>query len=269
MPALTGAFALGAAVHHDFVLAESPAPLAHFLRELFGDRSPDGRFTQSCIWDDKRKVGPPAPLSLDKLLRLVTEGKVWLAGVGTRPNTPEADQMRISAGTVARNRPARSLTRCRYQLVAQFGAARLREVGAQRALDLVIEFADAVSARAGVVHWAETTRYAACLASGGGSFELTKQQGSHIQDLLYWQPRWGDVIRGPQWGTLLGAAHVEALGGLARIERESGCARVVGLRSGGAFLQATPLDEPIVEDHDDHGVLARLAAFLAPVMGQR
>jgi hypothetical protein len=175
--------------------------------------------------------------------------------------------MRISAGTTPRNRPARSLTKSRYRFTASFGAARLRELGAQRVLDAVIEFADAVAARAGIVHWAETTRYAACLASGAGSDQLTKAQTDHVSDLRYWEPRWGDVIRGPRWGTFLGAAHVAALGGLARVERESGCARVVGLRSGGAFLQATPLGQPIVEDRDDGGVLAHLAAFLDPVMG--
>lgn len=264
---MTEGFAIGAAVHYDFVLAEDPAPFAAIVRRLFGERSPDGRYTHFFIWDDKRKAPPSVPLDLDKLLRLVTEGKLSRAAVETRPKTPDAEQMLVSVGTVPRDRRSRSLTKCRYRMDANFGAARLREIGAQRALDAVIEFADAVAARAGVVHWAETTIYASCLASGHGSFELTKAQSSHASDLLYWQPRWGDVIQGPQWGTFLGAAHVEALRGLARIERESGCARVIGLRSGGAFLQATPLDEPIVEDHDDHGVLARLAAFLAPVMG--
>lgn len=261
--------AFGAAVHYDFVLSEDPTPFADIVRNLFGERSEDGRFTHFYIWDDKRKAPPSVPLDLHKLLRLVTEGRLWLAAVQTAPKTSDAEQMVVAAGTVPRDRPPRSLTKCRYRFDASFGPFRLREIGAQRALDAVIEFADAVSARAGVVHWAETTIYASCLASGHGSFQLTKAQGGHIQDLRYWEPRWGDVIRGPQWGTFLGAAHVETLGGLARIEREAGCARVVGLRSGGAFLQATPIDQPIVEDHDDGGVLARLAAFLAPVMGQR
>ena len=269
MPAVTDEFALGAAVHYDFVLAEDPTPLADIVRNLFGERSVDGRFTHFYVWDDKRKAPPSVPLDLRKLLRLVTEGRVWLAAAQTAPKTPDAEEMAVDAGTVPRDRPARSLTKCRYQLAASFGALRLREVGAQRALDAIIEFADAVSVRAGVVHWAETRRYAACLATGGASDQLSEAQNRHVSDLLYWRPRWGDVIRGPQWGTFLGAAHVDALGGLARIERESGCARVAGLRSGGAFLQATPIDQPIVEDRDDGGVLARLAAFLAPVMGKR
>jgi hypothetical protein len=53
-----------------------------------------------------------------------------------------------------------------------------------------------------------------------------------------------------------------------RIEADSGCARVVALASGGAFLQLTAIDHPIVDDHDDGGRLAALARFLGPVMGK-
>jgi len=43
----------------------------------------------------------------------------------------------------------------------------------------------------------------------------------------------------------------------------------VPLKSGGAFLQATPIDHPLVEGYDEGDVLERLARFLAPVMGVR
>jgi len=265
---MTDGPALGAALHYDFELASNPEPFAALARALFGERS-DGAFTHFVIPDSPRKARPGVPLNLKKLVERISEGTTWSAAVGTAARTPDPDEMRISANTVPEHRPSRSLTKCRYAFHAEFGAHRLRELGAQRVLDLVIAFADAVAARAGVVHWATSTVYAACLAGGGGSDRLTKAQNSHASDLRYWQPRWGDVIRGPQWGTFLGAAHVTALGGIARIEREAGCARVVALGSGGAFLQATPIDQPIVEDTDDGGVLARLSEFLAPVMGKR
>jgi len=260
--------ALGAALHFDHELASDPEPFAVLARALFGERS-DGEFTHFFIPDSPRKARPGVPLNLKKLVERINEGTTWSAAVGTAARTPDPDEMRISANTVPAHRPSRSLTKCRYAFDAAFGAHRLRELGAKRVLDLVIGFADAVAARAGVVQWATSTVYASCLAMGGGSDRLTREQRSHVTDLLYWQPRWGDVIRGPQWGTFLGAAHVTTLGGIARIERESGCARVVALGSGGAFLQATPIEQPIVEDSDNGGVLARLAAFLAPVMGKR
>jgi hypothetical protein len=268
MPAMTDGLALGAALHFDHELAGDPQPFATVVCALFGERS-DGEFRQFIIPDAPRKGRPPVPLNLEKLVERINEGTVATASVGTGPHTPDPDEMRISASTVREGRPSRSLTKCRYNFSAELGANRLRELGAQRVLDLLIAFADAVAARAGVVQWASSTVYAACLAMGGGSDRLTKAQNSHVSDLLYWQPRWGDVIRGPQWGTFLGAAHVTVLGGIGRIERESGCARVVALASGGAFLQATPIDQPIVEETDDGGVLARLSEFLAPVMGKR
>ncbi|MBX3161151.1 MAG: hypothetical protein KF773_34640 [Deltaproteobacteria bacterium] len=42
---------------------------------------------------------------------------------------------------------------------------------------------------------------------------------------------------------------------------------VQALRSGGAYVQATPIDAPLVEDRDE--LPARLIEALAPVMGQR
>ena len=84
---------------------------------------------------------------------------------------------------------------------------------------------------------------------------------------MYWESRWGDVIRGPAWGTFLDASHVERLGGFERIERDSGRDRVKRLTSGGGFLEATSPSAPML-DHDDHGRLTDLARFLEPVTGK-
>jgi len=261
--------ALGAALHFDFELAADPRPFAKIVESLFGATSPEGVFRHFYTSVDNRLTLPPAPLDLRKLLRRIADGKISTAAAETAPKTPEVDEMCVSADTAPLASRSRSMTTCRYDLTASFGAARLAAVRTQRALDAVVAFADAVAARAGVVHWARSTVHASCLASCSGSARLSREQSGHITDLMYWQPRWGDVIRGPAWGTFLGATHVATLGGVARIERDSGCARVVALGSGGAFLQATPLDAPIVEGDDDGGALARLAAFLAPVMGRR
>ncbi len=268
---MTDGFALGAALHYDFELAATPAPFERLVEELFGATSPGGELRHSVIFVQDRKAPPPAPLDLRKLVGLVVRGGVAMAAAETEPKTDDATRMLVSADTTPiAKRPERfSQTKCRYEAIAVFGAARLRDVGPQRALDAIVAFADAVGARAGVVHWADSAAYAAGLASCGGSSTLSREQVGHITDLMHWQPRWGDVIRGPAWGTFLGAAHVERLGGIARIEREAPCARVLALRSGGALLQATPIDAPLVEDRDDGGALARLAGFLAPVMGNR
>jgi hypothetical protein len=255
--------ALAAAVHFDFELASNVAPFARLIEELFA--SEPGAL-QFFIPITNRKARPPTPLKLASLLKRISDG-VALAAVETPLPTPDHEQLRISAETTPiAQHPERffARTRCNYSCHADVGAAQINRLGARRVLGAIIAFADAVRARAGVIHWADTTRYASCLASGGGSSQLSSEQCRHVSDLMYWQPRWGDVIRGPQWGTFLGVDHVERLGGLSRIEHESGCARVIALGSGGAFLQATPIDEPIVEDHDDGGVLSRLSQFLSP-----
>jgi hypothetical protein len=259
--------AFGGAVHFDTELVGSPEPFVALVRSLFGE-SPGGAVHWYTPIEGKRSPAP-APLDVDKLVQLIGRG-VAFAAVETAPATPDSELVLArAAATPIAQRPERfSQTKCRYSAELALGAAALHRLGAQRVLDAFIAFAGAVRGRAGVVHWADSAAYASCLASCGGSEALSREQIQHIADLMYWQPRWGEVIRGPAWGTFLGADHVDRLGGLARIERESGCARVVGLASGGAFLQATPIDAPLVEGHADRGVLDRLAGFLAPVMGQ-
>jgi hypothetical protein len=268
---IDGGLALGAAVHYDFELADTPKPFEALVEDLFGAESPGGEFRHWFIRVENRQAPPPAPLDLRKLVRRVVGGGLAMAAAETAPKTADPDMMLVRAGTTpVSQRPERfSQSKSLYDAIAVFGAARLRGIGRQRALDDIVAFADAVDAQAGVVHWADSAAYAGGLASCGGSPTLSREQVGHITDLMYWQSRWGEVIRGPAWGTFLGAAHVERLGGIRRIEREAPCARVIALRSGGGFLEATDIENPLVEDHDDGGALARLAAFLAPVMGHR
>jgi hypothetical protein len=249
-------------------LADDPAPLEALIHSLFSGFVAD-QLRNFYIPDDAQKAPPPSDFDPKKLVERIRTGATWLASVHSTPGTPDAEEVEISVGTVGAARSSRSLTKCRYALTGAFGPAQLARIGVSQALDAILTFAGAVAVRAGVLHWATTTVYASCLASGGGSNQLTREQNSHITDLLYWQPRWGNVIRGPQWGTFLAAEHVRALGGIDAITRESGCARVIALRSGGAFLQATALDEPIVEDTNNEASMARLAAYLTPVMGRR
>ena len=257
--------AFAAAFYFDVELVANVAPFERLVEALF---SRNRGFYQFLIPVENTKAQPPKPLDLGKLLQRITEGEVSVAAVETPPRTPDPEQMRVSVGTTPlASQPERfSQTRCRYACDAEFGAASMDELGAQSVLDAIVVFADSMGARAGIALWADTTIFASSLVTCGGSSQLTREQDQRVLALLDDQSRWGDVIRGPQWGTFLGPAHVERLGGIARIERESGCARVASLTSGGAFLQATPIDAPIVEGHDDGGVLARLGQFVAPVM---
>src|SRR4051812_28705991 len=266
---MPGPFALGVALYFDTELFSDPAPFAELVRALFDVESSDGTFTQWTHRVDNRRMPPAKPYKLSTLLEKVAKGDMRSAAVETRPGTPDADHMLVYAATG----PAATLPvpfapqTWRYDFEASLGAARLRAIGPPRVVDLVVAFADAVAAKAGVIHWAETARYASALASCSGNSSLSPEQSRKAADPLYWKSNWGQIIRGPAWGTFLSAAHVDALGGFLRIETVSRCARVVRLASGGAFLQATLIDEPIVDDHDDNNQLAELARFLAPVAG--
>jgi hypothetical protein len=257
--------AFATAFYFDVELAADVAPFARVVEALFSRKR--GLY-QFLIPLENTKAQPPKPLDLGKLLERIADGVVSVAAVETPPKTADREQMRVSVSTTPiANRPERfSQTRCRYAFDAQFGAASMDELGAQCVLDAIVAFADAMGARAGIALWADTTIFASSLVTCGGSSQLTREQDRRVLALMDGRSRWGEAIRGPQWGTFLGRTHVEQLGGIARIERESGCVRVVSLASGGAFLQTTTIDAPIVEGHDDGSVLARLAQFLAPVM---
>ncbi len=270
MPRAITNLALSAALYYDFELAASPQPLLALIGELFCGL-PGGDLRQWCTLVAPRKSPPPKPLNLERFRRLVERGGAAHAAAETAPNTPDAERMLVRAGTTPiAMRPERfSQTRTRYDAIVVLGAAPLRLVSVQRALEAIIKFADAVSVRAGVVFWAETAAYAEGLASCGGRTSLSHEQIMHITDLMLCQHLWGDVIRGPAWGTFLGAEHVDRLGGIARIERETGCTRVVSLGSGGAYLQLKPIDEPLVEDRGEDDRLAALSKFLTPVICAR
>lgn len=267
--AVTGIdFALGAAIHYDFELATNPEPFETLVRNLFGISSPSGEFRHWHI-DLKRKRTPPPPaFDLARLVRLVRRGVSSAAAEAT--NAEDPDRLLVVAGTrPLEAAPERfTMTKCRYDAVIVAGANRLRQLGPQRMIDAIVEFADAVAARAGVVHCATTSTYAAGLASCGGSMELSRDEVGHITDLMYFRSQWGDVIRGPAWGTFLGPSHVDRLGGAAKVIASAPCARVTSLSSGGGYLQATATDEPILEG-DASQALAKLALFLDPVAGHR
>lgn len=264
---MTMASSLAAALYFDTELASNVEPFARLTATLFSSK--EHQFVQFSMPIENTKARPPSSFDVPKLLKRITDGQVSLVAVETEAKTPDHDQMRVSVTTTPiAQRPERffSQTRCRYVCHAQFGPSPLAALGTQRVLDALIAFADAVQTRAGIVLWADTTLFASCLVSTGSSSKLTRDEDQQVLASMDGQSRWGDTIRGPQWGTFLGSDHVARLGGIERIERDSRCARVVGIASGGAFLQATTIDDPIVVGHDDGGKLARLTAFLAPVM---
>jgi len=260
-------FAIGAAVHYDFELATDPEPFERLVRDLFGVSSPSGEFVHWYIPLKGKRTPPPPPFDLARLVRLVKRG-VSSAAADTRPNAADSDLMIVRAGTRPREaEPERfTMTKCRHHAYIGVGATPLRRLGVQRVIDAIVEFADAVEVRAGVVHCAATSTYATALAACGGT-GLSWPERNHVTDLMYFQPQWGDVIRGPAWGTFLGASHVERLGG--DIETAP-CAQVSPLRSGGAYLQATPSDHPLLEDAPTmKAIVDKLAVFLDAVVGHR
>lgn len=257
---------LSAALHFDFDLASDPQPFERVVATL--TRTSPTEELLSWIIDLKNYAPPPEPLDLDRVVARIASETLSVAAVESALKTAELSRLSIVADVVPRGERSRSQTRCRHDFKAVCGAQRLHESGSGPILDALISFADAVGVRAGAVFWAHSAAYASCLASCSESSALSREESSHVSDLMYWQPRWGDVIRGPQWGTFLGAPHVLRLGGIARIESESGCSRIVPLASGGAFLQTTSIENAFVEG-DDRGVLAKLARYLTPVMGTR
>ena len=252
------------AIYFDLELASNTAPFGRLVETLFSNNQDCFQFS---IPSENVKAKPPKKLQLDKLLSQVAAGLLSIAAVETPPRTPDNHQMMVSVGTTPiKLHPERSSqTRCRYACHAQFGSEPLAKLGVQFVLDAMTAFADAVGVRAGTASWADTTVFASCLVTCSGSSSLTSEQDQRVLAQMDGRSRWGESIRGPGWGTFLGAEHVDRLGGLDRIESASGCARVVPLTSGGAFLQLTSTETPLVEGHYNDDVLGQLALFLAPV----
>lgn len=260
--------ALGAALYFDAELAREPAPLSTLVESLVGGRSRDGALLHFTVPLGPTKAAPIGkPLNLTTLIHRIADGTALSAGVETAPKTPADARVWIHAQTgPAAAKQRYSQTACRYDFDAHFGAARLRELDSRRVLDAIYAFADAVGARAGTLHWATATAFAAGLATV--SYDgLSEAQERRVAELVDDPSRWGDAIRGPAWGTVLSPAHVATLGGMAKLEREAPCARVVPLPSGGAVLEATGLDALIIEGRDDvDSALVELAAYLTPVV---
>jgi len=260
--------ALGAALYFDAELAREPAPFATLVEALAGTRSRDGAINHFTVPIGQRSAAPIGkPLNLTTLIHRITDGTAFSAGVETAAKTAADARLWIHAQTGPAGAAKRySKTACRYDLDAHFGPARLRELDARRVLDALYAFADAAGARAGTLHWATATAFAAGLATL--TYDgLSEAQEQRVADLVDDPSRWGDAIRGPAWGTVLSPAHVATLGGQAKLEREAPCARVVPLPSGGAVLEATLLDALIVEGRDDvDGELVELAAYLTQLV---
>jgi len=259
--------ALGAALYFDAELAREPAPFATLVEAVAGARSRDGAFVHFTVPLGKDTTPVGKPLNLTTLTHRITDGTAFAAGVETAPKTPADARLWLRAQTGPADAKARySKTACRYELDAHFGPARLRELDSRRVLDALYAFADAAGARAGTLHWATATAFAAGLATL--TYDgLSEAQEQRVGALAEDPSRWGDAIRGPAWGTVLSPAHVATLGGAAKVEREAPCAKVVPLPSGGAVLEATLLDALLVEGRDDvDTALVELAAYLTPVV---
>jgi len=267
---MTFHYAFGAAVYFDHELVREPAPIATLLETLGGRAAKDGTLVQWMNRVDGRRMPPGKPYELATLIRKATEGEMRAVAIETPPKTDDRDFLLVLTDTTPVPKLREPLGRAwRYRMHAAFGAARLEALGPDVVLDAILAFADAVVAKAGVALWGETAEYASTAAWSVGFTNLPPAQRDRLYQAMYWENRWGEVIRGPAWGTFLSADHVARLGGLDRIRRDSGCARTMSLpRSDGAFLQVTPIAEPIL-DHDDRGALAGLTRFLEPVSGAR
>jgi hypothetical protein len=262
--------ALGAALYFDHDLSAEPTPMVRLLEELFSESAPASSLVQWFHRVDNQRATPGTNYELAAFERRLRRGETSTATVETPPKTPESDQVMVLAHTTPSARLPTPLNQAwRYDLVIAVGPSWLKRLTPSRIVKTVIAFADAVAVNAGVILWSKSSRFASDLAWAiGGSSELDSVQRSRVSDEMYWRSQWGRVIRGPSWGTFLGAAHVGRLGGIEQIEREAGVADIVSLRSGGAFLQASPIDEPILEEDAAIETLA-LARVLEPVMGHR
>lgn len=259
--------ALGASFHFDTELAANLTPFEAFASWMIKETGAPGFVSWYLNYDNGKRSPPARPLNLPALIRRIRTGKTRVVAVQSALKADDDDRVIFCVDTFDSSRRGYRQTKARFHAYAAFGPHPLHALEPERVIDRLVAFADAIDVGTGAVYWAATARYAGLLASGGGDYQLSREQNRHSNDLHGNQHRWPDIIRGPAWGTFLSAQHVQMMGGLERITRESGAARVVALpTSGGAFVQATPVDEPLVEDHDDGAVLARLASFFAPVL---
>jgi len=262
---------LGAAIYFDHDLSAEPAPLIRLLEVLFGERASTDSLVQWFHRVDNGRTTPGANYEISAIARKLRREETSTATIESPPKTPDADRVMVLAHTTPSARlPDQRGQTWRYDLVVAVGPTWLARLTASRVVDALVAFADSVSVNAGVILWAESPHFAADLAwAVGGSSSLTDVQRARVTDEMYWRSQWGRVIRGPAWGTFLGAAHVHRLGGIERIVETAGVTAVIRLDSGGAFLQATPIETPIAEDRSDHEPLEHIARMLEPLMGHR
>lgn len=258
--------ALGCAVYFDTNLSAGAGPLLTLWERLI-ITVPLDQLTQSTVSEKTQQLGKPGPFNAVSLRRKIESGSTADAAVQTRPSIPDPERLFVLAQTtpVAKLREGVPPRHWKYSMVAALGPIQLARIGPQAVVDAMVEFADAVTVKAGVMHWTETTSFASGLAMGSGG-GLTAALERQITDSMYWRTYWGRMIRGPAWGTFLSSTHVDQLGGLAAVR--GSCARVLRLASGGAFLQLTDIAEPVL-DGEVPPRLAALRSALAPLLGEQ
>lgn len=244
---------LGAALYYDADLSTDPGPLRALWNALT-----DGLAAATLFqWTGTAsKVGKKQPFNLAKLEAAVASGAAASAAIES-----DAGLLVLSHALAAPDLPEPLVPRpWRYDTAIAIPGEQVGQLGAQRAVDAIVAYADTVAVKAGIVYWAETPAYASALATGGISGKLTAEQDRHARDSHDLSNHWGRIIRGPAWGTFLTAAQLALVGDLSKLP-----VKVVPLGSGGAYLQLTAPNEATAID-EPSPALEQLRAALAPVL---
>jgi len=256
---MTPSLALGCAVSFDHDLSANPKPLASLLFALTAELPAD-TLRQCVTSEHTQRGGRPATFHAQTLVDKVRSRNYVAAIVEARSKLDDEHlrvQVEVTPAARLRDRVARR--HGSYDLVAAFGPYVLSRIGVQRTIAALVEFADGVGAQAGAMAWTKPATFPPGLAKGaGGNGLAAAHDGADRRDGRR-------VARGPAWGTFLGTHHVERLGGIDAVRTGSGAEYVLALRSGGAYLQLTSLDEPVIERASARRLEA-LAAFLGPVL---
>lgn len=240
--------ALGCAIYFETDLSEDATALQALWGKLASGASVP--LTQWVTAEKTQQVGKPRPFDAASLRTRIERGEAASAAMETAPRTADDEQLLVLAQTTPRPNLRPGIPRqWTYSVVIAVGAQPLARLGASQVVDAVVELADRVAVTAGVMHWAETTSFAGALAMGAGG-GLTPERERRVSDALYWRSEWGRIVRGPAWGTFLGAAHVKTLGSGSMDALETICTRVMRLDCGGAFLQLTDTDAPLLDTEE-------------------
>jgi hypothetical protein len=243
---------LGAALYYDLDLSTGPAPL-RVLWEALTNNLPASQLVQ---WTGAvSRVGKKQPFDLAKLEAAVAAGKAATAAIES-----DAGLLVLShASPAAEIREPLVPRPWRYDTAIAISGAELTD--AQRAVDSIVAFADAVAAKAGIVYWTGSVAYASALATGGLRDGLSSEQERRVRDSHDLSNHWGRIIRGPAWGTFLNAAQVALLGDLTKLHP----ARVEPLPWGGAYVQLGAIDDATAID-EPSPALATVRSALAAVL---